>query len=57
MENANYKNENMEKIRPIKNTWYDWLINYIPKPKRKSVGGFKACACYFFIKFLFLTKW
>ena len=31
----------MKKIRPIKNTWYDWLINYIPKPIRKSVGGFK----------------
>ena len=21
----------MKKIRPIKNTWYDWLINYIPE--------------------------
>ena len=31
----------MKKIRPIKNTWYDWLINYIPKPIRKSVGGSK----------------
>ena len=31
----------MEKIRPIKNTWYDWVINYIPEPTRKSVGGFK----------------
>ena len=31
----------MKKIRPVKNTWYDWLINYIPEPKRKSVGGFK----------------
>ena len=30
----------MKKIRPIKNTWYDWLINYIPEPIRKSVGGF-----------------
>ena len=27
--------------RPIKSTWYDWLINYIPEPVRKSVGGFK----------------
>ena len=25
----------------IKNTCYDRLINYIPKPIRKSVGGFK----------------
>ena len=31
----------MKKIRPIKRTWYDWLINYIPKPIRKNVGGFK----------------
>ena len=31
----------MKKIRSMKNTWYDWLINYIPEPIRKSVGGFK----------------
>ena len=31
----------MKKIRPIKNTWYDWLINYIPEPIRKIVGCFK----------------
>ena len=31
----------MKKIRPIKNTCYDWLINYIPEPIRKSEGGFK----------------
>ena len=31
----------MKKIRPIKNAWYDWLINYISEPKRKSVSGFK----------------
>ena len=35
------KNE-MKKIRPIKNTWYDQLINYISEPKRKSVCGFKG---------------
>ena len=29
----------MKKIKPIKNTWYDWLINYSPDPK--IVGGFK----------------
>ena len=22
----------MKKIRPIKNTWYDWLNNHIPEP-------------------------
>ena len=31
----------MKKIRPIKNTWCDWLNNYISKPITKSVGGFK----------------
>ena len=30
-----------KKKRPIKNTWCDWLINYVPKPKRKFVGSFK----------------
>ena len=23
------------------NTWYDWLINYIPDSIRKIVGGFR----------------
>ena len=31
----------MKKIGPNENTWYDWLINYIPEPIRKTVGGFK----------------
>ena len=31
----------MKKLRPIKNTWYDWLINYIPEPIRKSVSAFE----------------
>ena len=36
-----FEQKEMKKIRRIKNTWYDWLINYIPEPIRKSVGGFK----------------
>ena len=36
-----FERKEMKKIRPIKNTWSDWLINYIPDPIRKSVGGFK----------------
>ena len=24
-----------------KNTWYDWLINYIPEPIKKTMGGLK----------------
>ena len=31
----------MKKIGPIKNNWYDWLIDYIPEPIRKRLGGFK----------------
>ena len=31
----------MKKIRPIKNTCSDSLINYIPEHIRKSVDGFK----------------
>ena len=31
------EDEEIKKLRPVKNTWYDWLINYIPKPIRKSV--------------------
>ena len=31
----------MKKIRPIKNTWYDWLINYIPQLIRKSISALK----------------
>ena len=31
----------MKKIRSIKNTWYDWLISYVPESIRKSVSGFK----------------
>ena len=29
----------MKKIRPIKNTWYHWLLNYIPESIRKTSGG------------------
>ena len=31
----------IKNIMSVKNTWYDWPINYIPEPVRKSVGGFK----------------
>ena len=31
----------MKKIRPIKKTWYDWLINYILDPITKILHGFK----------------
>ena len=31
----------MKKIRPIKNTWYDWLVNDIFEPIRKRLVSFK----------------
>ena len=31
----------MKKVRPIKNTWYDWVTNCISEPITKNVGGFK----------------
>ena len=36
-----FEQKELKKIRPIKITWHDWLINYLPEPTRKSVGGFK----------------
>ena len=31
----------LDKIKPIKNAWYDCLVDYIPELKRKRVRGFK----------------
>ena len=31
----------IKKLRPIKKTWYDYLINYFPEAIRRSVGSFK----------------
>ena len=36
-----FEEEEMKKTRPIEDTWYDWLINYIPKPIRRSVSVLK----------------
>ena len=36
-----FEQSEMKKIRPINNTWFDWLINYIPEPTRKSEGSSK----------------
>ena len=36
-----FEQKEMKKIGPIKNTWYDCLITYIPEPIRESAGGFK----------------
>ena len=36
-----FEQKEMKKIRSIKNTWYDWLINYILDPIGKCLVGFK----------------
>ena len=36
-----FEKREMKKTRPIKNIWYDWLINYNPDLIRLSVGCFK----------------
>ena len=30
-----FEQEEMKKIKPIKNTCYNWLINYIPEPIKR----------------------
>ena len=40
-----FEQKETNQTRPIKNTWYDWLITYIPEPTRKSlevISLFKA---------------
>ena len=36
-----FEEKEIKEIRPIKNTWYDWLIISIPEPVTKIVGDFK----------------
>ena len=36
-----FEQKEIKQKRSIKDTFYEWLINYIPKPKRKSAGSFK----------------
>ena len=36
-----FEQKEMKKIRPIKNTSWDWLNKYIPDPITKSVGSLK----------------
>ena len=36
-----FEQKEMKKIRPIKNTWYDWLIDYILEPITNIVGDFE----------------
>ena len=41
MDRFEKKKQGNEKIRPIKKTSYDRLINYIAKPIKNCVGGFE----------------
>ena len=36
-----FEEKEMKNLGPIKNTWCNWLINYISKVTRKITGGFK----------------
>ena len=36
-----FERKEMKKIRPVKITCFDWLIDYIPEPITKSLSGFK----------------
>ena len=49
IDDMNKFEEREMKIRLIKNTWWDWLINYIPEPITKSVCGFKNQVISLFI--------
>ena len=37
-----FQEKKKKKIRPIKATWYDWWISYIPEPVTNIVGGSKC---------------
>ena len=43
-----FEEEQMKKTRPIEDTWYDWLIDYIPKPIRRSASVLKDKFTSFF---------
>ena len=38
-----FEKTEMKKIKPIKNTWYNWLINYIPEPTTRQTHLRKLC--------------
>ena len=45
-----FEQKEMKKKRPIKNIRYDWLINDLPEPIKKAVGGFRDKAVNLFTK-------
>ena len=40
IDDVEFEEKEMKKIRSVKNTWYDWLITFIAEPIRKNAGGF-----------------
>ena len=36
-----FEQKELKKKRSIKNTWYDWLINYTPNPIKKLLAVLK----------------
>ena len=44
-----FEQKEIKQKRSIKDTFYEWLINYIPKPKRKSAGSFKDKIEYYWM--------
>ena len=51
-----FEEEEMKKIRPIINTWYDQLSNYILNPIRKSVSLLKDKFIRVFLGQICLSK-
>ena len=51
-----FEEEEMKKIRPIINTWYDQLSNYILNPIRKSVSLLKDKFIIVFLGQICLNK-
>ena len=43
-----FERKEMRKKRPIKNPWYDWLINHVPNSIGKTVDTFKDKVVSFF---------
>ena len=43
-----FEQKEMKKNGPIKNIWYDWLINHATNPITKIVAGFKDKAISLF---------
>ena len=37
-----FEQKEMEEEKPIKSTWYYWLIDYIFEPLSRTVGGFRG---------------